>query len=357
MDESEEALRLASIPLPGHGHPDPAAELEAAAAWCRQHGVRPDVYGKGELIEGFEARVAQLLGFEAARFMPSGTMAQQIAMRVWCERSGRRHFGMHPTSHLELHEHRGYGKLHGLDATLVGPRHAPLLAEHLQAVNEPLGALLVELPIREAGGKLPSWEELEALKAAAAARPLPLHLDGARLWECAPAYGRPLDEITRGFSSCYVSFYKGIGAFSGCMLLGPRDFLAQAMVWQGRHGGNLFTLLPNVVTASMGLEKRLARMPLYLARARELADALRDLPGLRVIPDPPHVNMFHLQLELAPADAMRARNRVAREHGLWLFNGARESEIDGACKLELYVGESALLLEPARVRAAFAAMF
>jgi threonine aldolase len=357
MDESDEALRLASIPLPGHGHPDPAAELEAAAAWCRQHGVRPDVYGKGELIETFEAKVAQLLGFEAARFLPSGTMAQQIAMRVWCERQGRRHFGMHPTSHLELHEERGYRQLHGLDATLVGPRHSPLLAEHLAAVVEPLGALLVELPIREAGGQLPSWDELEALKAATAERGLPLHLDGARLWECAPAYGRSLAEITRGFSSCYVSFYKGIGALSGCMLLGDRDFLAEATVWQRRHGGNLFSLLPNVVTAAMRLDERLARMPLYLAWARALADALRDLPGLRLVPDPPHVNMFHVLLELTPQDALAARSRVAREHGLWLFGGARESSVPGTSRLELYVGDSALSLEPARVRAAFEALF
>jgi threonine aldolase len=177
--------------------------LAPLAAWCAEREVHLDHYGDGEMINGFEREVAGRLGFEAARFMPSGKMAQQIALRVWSERAGCDHVGMHPTSHLELHESRGYNHLHRLRATLVGPADRPLRGEHLDAVPERLAALLIELPIREAGGQLPAWDELEALKTAALERGVRLHLDGARLWECGPGYRRELAEICAGFDSCY----------------------------------------------------------------------------------------------------------------------------------------------------------
>lgn len=351
------ALAAASRPLHSHERTSPADLLQAAADWCRTHDVSSDVYGTGALIEDFEAQIAALLGFEAARFMPSGTMAQLIALRVHCDAAKIPRFGMHPTSHLELHERRAYAELHRLDAVLVGPRHRPMLAEHLDAVTEPLGALLTELPAREIGGQLPSWEQLEALKAAARARGIPLHLDGARLWECAPAYDRPLHEITAGFDSCYVSFYKGIGALSGSMLLGSSALIEAATIWQRRMGGNLYTLLPNVVTARMLFEQQLAAMPGWLQRARELAAALSTVPGVRIVPDPPQVNLFHVLLDLDPQAARAARDRVAQQHGIWLFGGAREAETPGTSRFELYVAEAALALEVEQVRSAVAALF
>src|SRR5262245_19696561 len=75
--------------------------------------LTPDRYGEGDLIAGFERDVAELLGKEAAVFMPTGTMAQQIAMRLWAERKGRRSVAFHPLCHLELHENKGYQLLHG----------------------------------------------------------------------------------------------------------------------------------------------------------------------------------------------------------------------------------------------------
>ena len=86
----------------------PSKVLYEAAAWCEAAGHSFDRYGTGPLIEDFEAKVADLLGFPAARVMPSGKVAQNIAMKVWCERAGSNHFGVHPTSHLELHEGRAW---------------------------------------------------------------------------------------------------------------------------------------------------------------------------------------------------------------------------------------------------------
>jgi len=351
------ALRDASRILAQGPRPSPAQMLSDAARWCEERDVSWDVYGSGAVIEDFEAKVANLLGYPAARFVPTGILAQLAALRVWCERAGVDTFGMHPTAHVELHEGHAYRRIHGLDGLLVGPRDRPMHAAHLDAVRAPLGALLTELPAREIGGQLPTWEELEALKQAAATRGVPLHLDGARLWSCGPAYERPLHEITAGFSSCYVSFYKGIGALSGAMLLGPTDFIQEATALQRPMGGLMYTLLPNVVTAAMRFDAALASMPARLAGARALVAALADLPGVHAYPDPPHTHLFHIGLALDPHAANAARDRVAVEHGIWLFSGVRDGTAPGTCRFELTVGEATLALDPQDVRRAFAALF
>jgi len=349
-------LRDASRPLAGDPRPTPAAMLREAAAWCAEHNVTWDAYGTADLLQRFEARVAELLGYPAARFLPSGTMAQAIALRLWCDRTRVQTFGVHPTSHVELHEERGYAHVMGLAARLVGPSDRPMLARHLEAVKEPLGAVLTELPIREAGGQLPTWDELEALKATARGRGVPLHVDGARLWCCQVAYGRPWTQITRGFDSCYVSFYKSVGALPGSMLLGPDDFVAEAAIWQRRMGGNLHTLLPNVVTASMRLDAALASMAGRLEGARALVAALADLPGLRAFPDPPHTHLFHVLLDRAPGRAYEGRDRAAREHGIWLFTRLSDGPAPGMTRFEITVGAHTLALDPNEVRTAFETM-
>lgn len=104
LAKRRQALARSSRHLHGHGYQSPAQELERVAAWCQAEALETDVYGEGEFLQSFERRVAKLLGFAAARLIPSGTMAQPIALRLWAERRGTNRVGMHPTSHLELHE-------------------------------------------------------------------------------------------------------------------------------------------------------------------------------------------------------------------------------------------------------------
>ena len=106
-DELDALRRRCAILVSGHGEDPPGAELGRVAEWCGQHGWHADRYGEGALIGAFEARVAALLGKPAAVFMPSGTMAQQIALRIWSDRRGTRTVAFHPTCHLEIHEQKG----------------------------------------------------------------------------------------------------------------------------------------------------------------------------------------------------------------------------------------------------------
>jgi len=102
-------------PWLGARRPVTAAELLGAAADALPSDARPDQYGEGEVVEGFERRFVELLGKQAAALLPSGTMAQQIALRIHCDRRHVHTVAFHPTCHLELHEHAGYAHLHGLE--------------------------------------------------------------------------------------------------------------------------------------------------------------------------------------------------------------------------------------------------
>lgn len=270
---------------------DPAAELRALA---ERAGGRFDVYGGGESVERLEARVAELLGKEAAVLFPSGTMAQQIALRIWCERRGCSTVAFHPQCHLDVHEERGYEHLHGLKARPVGDRDRLIERADLDEVQEPVGVLLLELPQRDLGGRLPAWQELRAQASWARASGVALHLDGARLWQCGPFYRRPLREIAALFDTVYVSLYKDLGGLGGCVLAGPQDVMAEARVWRVRHGGRLSTFEPMALSGERGLDEVLPRMPSFVRKAKEIGAALARIDGVTVVPDPPQVAMLHV---------------------------------------------------------------
>ena len=153
--EQRQALRKrCTLIVPGFDVPDAAGEFRQLADWCAEHGLDHDVYGKGELVEGFERKVADLLGKPAAVFMPSGVMAQLVAVRLWTEAARLPRFGMHPTSHLAHHEEQAFAALMHLHGVPVGDRLRPMTAADLEAIAQPLACAIVELPIREAGGQL-----------------------------------------------------------------------------------------------------------------------------------------------------------------------------------------------------------
>ncbi|HAZ80203.1 MAG TPA: threonine aldolase [Porticoccaceae bacterium] len=323
--------------LSGSGAPDMAAFLRQISRWCEQHNIQFDQYGEGSLITDFEAKIANLLGFPAARFMPTGVLAQLIALKIWCSERGSNHFGMHPTSHLEIHEEGGYKELYRLKGTLVGPSQSPMLAQHLETIPSDMRVLLTELPIREVGGKLPSWMQLNELKSAAKEHGIRLHLDGARLWETQPFYQQSYQDICHGFDSVYVSFYKGIGALPGAMLLGSEAFVADAKIWQRRAGGTVQTLGPQVASAGMLFDQRIADMPRFCSKARQLSMLLHSIDEIHCRPEQIQTNMMHVHLPFSARCANAARDVVIDSFGVRLFGRAIERGAD-ASYFELSVG-------------------
>jgi threonine aldolase len=342
--------------FPGFRALAPAEEFRALAAWCEANDVQHDTYGESRVLQDFERSVAERLGKPAAVLMPSGTMAQLIAVRIWTQRAGLDRFGVHPTSHLLLHEREAYQALLRLHGVPVGDRHRPILAADLEAAHQPLACLLAELPCREIGGQAPDWPALEALKAAAAAAGVPLHMDGARLWECGAFYGRSYAEIAEGFASVYVSTYKGLGGLAGAVLAGDAAFIDEARLWQRRLGGNLVNQTALVASAAMRLEARLASLPACYQRALSLAEGLGALAGVRVNPATPQANMMHVFFD-APAEAVLARrDEIAATDGVWVINDPRPTDTPDWCVTELYVGDTLVDLDDAAVFARFASL-
>ncbi|MBV8665924.1 MAG: aminotransferase class I/II-fold pyridoxal phosphate-dependent enzyme [Burkholderiaceae bacterium] len=341
--------------ISGHRPHNAAEDFAAMARWCNQHEghqVLHDIYGSGELIQSFEKKVADLLGFESALFVVSGTMAQAIALRLACAQAdrGRRLVALHPTAHILRHESSNYQLLDHFQVLQVGSPHRPWSVDDLQAISDPLAAVLQELPMREIGGQLPAWEELEKIKAHCRARGAHLHMDGARLWESAAWYGRSHAEIAAGFDSVYVSLYKGLGGMGGAVLLGSAAFIAQAKDWAKRLGGNVIQRSPYVVAAAMQFDERLAAMPHYFQRTVWLYDVLREFPALTVNPAKPQANMLHLYLPVAREGALALRNELAEKHGVWLFNGANHAPLPEQSYVEWYVGDNLLDMPDQKVR-------
>lgn len=296
-----------------------------------------------------ERRIADLLGKEAALFFPSGTMAQQVALRIHADRRGRRAFAAHPQTHLQVWEKHGYQVVHGLRFHPTGDRHRLMTGEDLAAVAEPLAAVLWELPQRDIGGQLPAWDDLCAQVSAARERGAATHLDGARLWEAQPGYGRPHAEIAGLFDTVYVSLYKGLQGVRGAVLAADADTIAEAAVWRSRLGGSTPDAWPLALAAFAGLDTLLPRMPEFRDHAVAIAAAINADGAAHAWPDPPPTPMFHVHLPAAPSDVERAAADLLSETGIQVFGYLRSAPDPRRCSFEISVGENAMEFGPEEV--------
>jgi len=333
-------------------HPiDPADRLRQASAYAERNAVGSDRYGEGGFLAGFEAKIARELGMEAGLFLATGGLAQLIAARVWCESRGRSNLALHPRSHIALREGRGFERVNRLSPLWLGDESRPLTLEQIADCDA--GCLLYELPLRSLGGALPSWEEWRAIQEWAQASATPLHLDGARIWEAAAAYRREVAELCQGTSSVYVSFYKGIGSTTGALLAGSREFIAAAREWQPRFGARIVEAYPLAVPAAQCYEQRRHLFASYHARAIRLAEVLGKLGEIRLFPDPPHTNMFHVYFQVAPERMSIARDRVAESTGIWLFDFFAPGLDLGTCYGEVVIGDASSDLSDQEIEDSF----
>ncbi|WP_079175033.1 threonine aldolase family protein [Streptomyces malaysiense] len=302
------------------------ADLAEAGAAAYDLDEPADIYGN-RIVAALEERVATLLGAEDAAFFPSGTMAQQVALRCWAGRTGNPAVALHPLAHPEVHERDALSQVSGLRPVNVGSgSRQPTVAE-IRGLEEPVGAVMLELPLRDAGFVLPTWEELTGLVEAARERDAVVHFDGARLWECAEHFGRPLAEIAGLADSVYVSFYKSLDGLGGAALAGPRTLVEEARTWRHRYGGQIFQQFPTALSALIGLDRELPRLPEYVRHARVVAAALRE--GFaearplwaRVHPEVPHTHEFQVWLPYEPEVVAEAALRQAEETSVALFPG------------------------------------
>jgi threonine aldolase len=333
--------------LSGHGR-------GSARAWVERLGASPhiglalDEYSEGPAIAQLEETVAGLLGKPAALWFPKGVTAQQAALLVHAAETGSRVVALHPKSHLAFDEQDALDRLAGLLPRRIGQDHRPFTLTELQSVNEPLAAVTVELPLRRAAFQAPSWEELAGMAAWARDRGTPFHIDGARIWEVAPWYGKSLAEISALADTVYVSFYKGLGGLGGCALAGSADFIRAAKPWRNRYGGDLAIAFPFIVSALDGLTDYLPRMGTYHRHAIAIASAVAAA-GLAVHPTVPHGNSFQIHFPVSADALIRAAHTVAADAGIWLFGRIIEGALPHTCITEIAVGDATLAWTPDEV--------
>ena len=278
--------------------------------------VESDIYGQGKIIEDFQEKMAKLLGKETAVFFPSGTMAQQIALRIWCDEKDLGKVAYHPLSHLEIHEQDGLKKLHKIETILLADETRVIELEDIKEMENGVACVLLELPQREIGGQLPSFETLVQISSYCKEQGIKLHLDGARLLEVLPFYQKTAAEVSALFDSVYMSFYKGIGGIAGAILAGSREFTSQSKVWKRRYGGDLISLYPYILSADYYYEKRASKMAEYYESAKELAALFNVCIGIHTLPIVPVSNMFHVHFELEKAEAEAILTAVQEMTGI-----------------------------------------
>ncbi|WP_317981994.1 threonine aldolase family protein [Paenibacillus glycanilyticus] len=346
-----EAFNTAEYPVVGHGKRNVQVLKDTFDHLDGE--IDSDIYGTGTVIEDFQTKIAAYLGKPSAVFFPSGTMAQQIALRLWCEEKGSRKVAYHPLCHLEIHEQDGLKELHHIEPVLLSDKDRLITLDDVKSMEDGIACLLLELPQREIGGQLPAFEELEAIAAYCRARDIRLHLDGARLYEILPYYGKTAAEVCSLFDSVYVSFYKGIGGIAGAILAGGEEFTKQSKIWKRRHGGDLISLYPYILNADQAFDERLPKMEQYYRSAVELAGLYNSgIEGVTTRPLVPVSNMFHVHAAFPKETFETILIAVYEETGIGLTGNVRDAG-DGASYYEVSLGDRYPAIPKDRLKQAF----
>lgn len=264
--------------------------------------VGDDVYGEDPTVRRLEEATAELLGTEAALFVPTGSMGNQIALRLHA-RPGTE-VVVEARSHVFHYEMGAMAALSGLlprpvagDRGVLTPEAvAPWIRPESVAYLPRTGLIVAENTHNVAGGTVWPRPALGRLLDLARVRSIPVHLDGARLWNAAAALGVAEASLCAGFSSVMVCYSKGLRAPVGSAVCGSRAFVAEAWRVRKLFGGGMRQVGVLAAAALVALRSERGRLAEDHARARRLAEGLAGLPGLAVDPGRVETNMVMVEL-------------------------------------------------------------
>jgi threonine aldolase len=274
--------------------------------------VGDDVFGDDLTVLALQAEVAELLGFEAALFTPSGTMANQLALRLLvnpgqelvCDQLShvvRSESGAAAVfSGITTRTWRSTGGVVDVDAV------AELISPNAGRYQVSTAAIALENTHNFSGGTVQPLESVRAVQQLARDNGLGLHLDGARLWNAHVATGLPLAELAAGFDTVSVCLSKGLGAPVGSLLVSSAERIEQAWFWRKRYGGAMRQVGLLAAAGRFALRHNLNRLTDDHARARRLATELGN--------DPAGTQTNIVVLNVPDAPAVSA---AAREQGVW----------------------------------------
>ena len=300
--------------------------------------VGDDVIGDDPTTLELERRVARLCGKDAALFVPSGTMGNQLGIAVHT-RPGDQVL-IERESHVFHYEQAGLGANSGcLANTVVTERGAVTPAMLEEQIEDPsddhvarLSLVCTENPHNRHGGAVVPLDALRALATAARARDVRVHLDGARLWNASVATGVPIHEWAATADTLTMCFSKGLGAPIGSVFAGDAPTVRSARRLRKRWGGGMRQVGILAAACLYALDHHVDRLADDHRRARELAARWRGLPGVRVAE--PDTNLVFLDLEhpalelQAVYDGLEARGILTLPYGKRRLRAATHLDVD-----------------------------
>jgi threonine aldolase len=253
--------------------------------------VGDDVYGEDPTVRELEETAAEVLGKEAALFVTSGTQGNQIAVLTHC-RPGQELL-LEEESHIFYYESGAVAALAGVQTrTIPGHRgamdpHNVLNAIRTEDIHYPeTGLICLENTHNRAGGAVIPVENMEAIYSIAQANKVPVHLDGARLFNAAAAAGVDVKEFAKNTDTVQICLSKGLGAPVGSIIAGDARFIKTARKWRKRLGGGMRQVGVIAAPGLIALTKMKDRLGEDQWNARVLAEAIESIPGMKLARQP-----------------------------------------------------------------------
>jgi threonine aldolase len=292
MSHKEIDLRSDTVTRPGDAMRRAMAEAE----------VGDDVLGDDPTVRELERASAELLGKEAALFVPSGTMANQVAIRCHTQPGDEMLLDAH--AHIYWYEGGGPAALSGVSCRVLPGLRGHFSADDVRAALRPgdvhfppTRLLAVEQTHNRGGGTIWPLEQIEAVCGAAREAGMQTHLDGARLWNASAATGISESAYARDFDSVSVCFSKGLGAPVGSALAGSTEFVERARRFRKLFGGGMRQVGIIAAGAHHALAHNRERLADDHAHARKLARGLSEIPGIEIEPDEVQTNMVYFDVQ------------------------------------------------------------
>lgn len=316
--------------------------------------IEPDFYAEGGVVAALEKQFITVTGKQAAIYMPSGTMANQLAIAVLSGDNTK--VFVQETSHVYRDEADAAQSVHNKRLIPVAPNEAAFTLEMLQAAikyhdegevfKSGIGVVSIENPVRRGDGACFPIEEIHKISAYCREKGYKLHLDGARLHLAAAFTGISVAEYAKHFDTVYISLYKYLGALGGAMLCGDKVVIDKMRHLIKVHGGAVYQ---NWINGAMalhhlnGIDERLKTMA---KKSADLFALLNQLPGCSITPIKNGSNIFYLQTA-KDIDANRLRDILAKKHDIYLLRR------QGSDPVKLFVNETLLARDNGSIVAAF----
>jgi threonine aldolase len=330
----------------------PTAAMRRAMADAE---VGDDHFGEDPTVRLLQEETAAILGKESALFVPSGSMGNQIAIGVQTRRGDR--VLLHERSHVAYSEEAALTSFLGLELLPVVGDAGRLEPESIAAAldssaregNGRVGLVELENSHNWAGGAVYDVERLRRAAQPARERGLPVHLDGARLWNASAATGSPVAEFARVADTVMVCYSKGLGAPVGSAIAGPTGLIGEARKLRKHFGGGMRQAGILAAGALHGMRHHRDRLVDDHARARRLAEALAQVPGLTIDPKTVTTNIVivevtpHERVEELAARTAKAGVRLLVFGGPGRFRAATHLDVDDAaidCAIDV-IGQAA----------------